>query len=271
MFSRACCILLVLCLAVHAADDAAAPDKSITLFNGKDLTGWTTHLRATGDKDPESAFSVKDGVIHIQGGDHRGYMATKQAYKDYHFTCEYKWGTKTDGGKYVRNSGVLVHCTGKDGSAGEKKDGARGAWVTSLEVQLAQGCEGDFIVIRGRDENDKPIDATMSSRVRIAEDKKTRWDPAGQLIKYTNKQFWWSKHQPGFEELIDTRGKDDVASKLGEWTKVEVIAKGTTVTVRINGETVNEAMDVFPASGRIALQNEGHEVFFRKVTIAPVK
>ncbi|MEX2214918.1 MAG: DUF1080 domain-containing protein [Phycisphaeraceae bacterium] len=260
-------LILVLSLAVSSAalaDDAVAPKETIHLFNGKDLAGWTTWLKATKNEDPDHAFRVTDGVIHMQGGDHRGYLATKQAYKDYHFTCETKWGARTDGGKYVRNSGVMVHCTGADGSAG-------GSWVTSLEVQLAQGCEGDFIVIRGKDEAGKPIEATISSKVRIAEDKKTRWDPQGKLVKYTGRQFWWNKHQPFFEEMLDTRGKDDVASPVGQWTKVEVIARGDKVTVKINGTTVNEALEVFPASGRIALQNEGHEVYFRNVTIAPLK
>ncbi len=268
-------VALALCFAVALAvdgfaADAVAPDKSITLFNGKDLTGWTTWLQATADKDPAQAFSVQDGVIHMQGGEHRGYIATKQAYKDYHFTCEFKWGAKTDGGKYVRNSGVLVHCTGKDGGAGERRGaGGRGAWVTSLEVQLAQGCEGDLIVIRGIDHDGSRIDAKMSSKVRFEKDGNTRWDPDGRLVQYSGRQFWWNKHEAGFKELLDTRGKDDVASKLGEWTKVEVIAKGTTVTVKINGTTVNEALDVFPASGRIALQDEGHEVYFRNVVIGP--
>ena len=271
MLTRACLILVLLCPTAHAADEAIAPTESIKLFNDSDLTGWTTHLHATGDKDPDNAFSAKDGVIHMQGGTHRGYLATKKAYKDYHFTCEFKWGEKTDGGKYVRNSGVLVHCTGKDNSAGERKGFARGAWITSLEVQLAQGCEGDLIVIRGLDHAGNRLDAKMSSKVRFAKDGNTRWDPAGRVVQYQGRQFWWSKHEEGFKELLDTRGKDDVASKLGEWTKVEVIAKGTTVTVKINGETVNEALDVFPESGRIALQNEGHEVYFRNVMIGAVK
>ena len=258
-------LILMLCLAASPAlaDEAIAPKEKIVLFNGKDLTGWTTWLKATKHEDPDGALGVTDGVIHMQGGDHRGYIATKQKFKDYHFTCEYKWGTKTDGGKYVRNSGVMVHCTGADGSAG-------GSWVTSLEVQLAQGCEGDFIVIRGKDEAGTPIAATMSSKVRIAEDKKTRWDPDGELVKYSGRQFWWNNHQPFFKELLDTRGKDDVASPVGQWTKVEVMARGDKVTVKINGTTVNEALEVFPASGRIALQNEGHEVYFRNVTVAPL-
>lgn len=256
--------LSVLIAALARADDpAVAPDKPAALFNGKDLTGWTTWLKATGGEDPQGVFSVKDGVIHMLGGDHRGYIATTNAYRDYHFFVEYKWGKVTDGGKYVRNSGVLLHGTGKDGSAG--------AWMTSIEVQLAQGCEGDLIVIRGKDADGKPIPATLSSKVRVAEDKKTRWDPQGQLVKYTGKQFWWSKHQPFFEELLDTRGKDDLASPVGQWTKVECICKGDRITIKINGETVNEALDVFPSSGKILLQNEGHEVYFRNVELRPVK
>lgn len=269
MFIRACLIVLLLTVAALADDSAIAPTESASLFSGKDLTGWTTHLHATGDKDPQGAFSVKDGTILMQGGEHRGYLATKQAYKDYHFTCEFKWGEKTDGGKYVRNSGVLVHCSGKDNSAGERKGFGRGAWITSFKIQLAQGCEGDLIVIRGLDQAGNRLDAKMSSKVRFEKDGNTRWDPSGRVVHYQGRQFWWSKHEAGFKELLDTRGKDDVASKLGEWTKVEVIAKGTTVTVKINGETVNEAIDVFPASGRIALQNEGHEVYFRNVSIRP--
>ena len=38
--------------------------------------------------------------------------------------------------------------------------------------------------------------------------------------------------------LIDTRGKNDVASPLGEWTRVECVCQGGTITIKINGETM---------------------------------
>ncbi len=66
-------------------------------------------------------------------------------YRDYHLIVEYKWGKRTDGGKFVRNSGILLHATGPDGGAG-------GTWMSSIECQLAQGCVGDLIPIRGKDE-----------------------------------------------------------------------------------------------------------------------
>jgi hypothetical protein len=231
-------------------------------FNGKNLDGFYTWQKETGRKDPQNIYSVQDGAIRI-AGEGAGYLATTQAYKNYHLSVEYRWGKKTDGSGYVRNSGILLHGTGADGSAG-------GAWMASLEVQLAQGCEGDFIVIRGKDKGGKKIPVDITSNTVLASDKRTRWSPKGEATKYQGRQFWWSKHQAGFKEKVDTRGKDDVASPLGEWTKVECICRADKVTIKINGTTVNECYNVFPQEGRILLQNESNEVFFRNLEIRPL-
>jgi hypothetical protein len=237
-------------------------DETVVLFNGKDLSGLTTWLKESQREDPKKVFTVQDGVLRLSG-DGMGYVATDKEYENYHLTVEYKWGTKTDGGKYVRNSGILVHATGPDGGAG--------AWMSSFEVQLAQGCVGDFIVIRGKDAEGKPTPMELTSDTVVGADKKTRWQKGGTPTKWTGKQFWWSKHEAGFKELIDTRGKDDVESPLGEWTKVEVVADGRKLTVIVNGTTVNEAYDLTPAKGKILLQTEGFEIFFRKFELKPLR
>ena len=254
--------LICFCTAADA-EEPVTPQQEMQLFNGKDLSGWTSWLKATGEKDPEKVFAVEDGMIHMQGGEHRGYIATEQAYRDYHLSVEYKWGRQTDGGKYVRNSGVLLHAIGPPGNAS-------GVWMTSLEVQLAQGCEGDFIVIRGKDDNGETVKATITSDTRLETDKRTRWQEGGEPTVYAGRQFWWSKHDPEFQELLDTRGRWDVASPRGEWTRVECICQGDRVTIKMNGETVNECYKVFPSAGRILLQNEGHEVYFRNVKLRPL-
>ena len=74
----------------------------------------------------------------------------------------------------------------------------------------------------------------------------------------------------GFAELLDTRGKDDVASPLGEWTVVECVCRADRITVKINGITVNEAYAVVPASGKILLENEANEIFFRNIELNPL-
>jgi hypothetical protein len=206
-------MLLALLVRLAAAADApaapdvpVAPDRDIQLCNGKDLAGFHTWLKATGREDPKKVFTVSGGMIHISGVG-LGYLATNQAYKDYDLTLEYKWGKYHESGPSVRNSGLLVHAIGPDG-------GAAGTFMTCLECQIAQGCEGDLIVIRG---------------------------------------------------------KDDVASPLDQWTKIECICRGDRVTIIINGVTVNECFHTFPAAGKILLEEEGSEIFFRNVVLHPLK
>jgi hypothetical protein len=244
------------------AEEAVAPTAAIRPLDQNDLGAFTVWLKKTGCDDPERVFRLEDKVLRC-GDEDMGYVATRQAYKNYHLSVEYKWGRLNPNDKYVRNSGVLLHGVGPDGSQG-------GVWMTSLECQLAQGCEGDLIVIKGKGDDGKPYPATISSNTRIAEDGKTRWDPMGTRSSYSGKQFWWSRHQPFFKELIDTRGNQDVASPLGEWTRVECICVGSRATIKINSTTVNECFDANPAAGRILLQAEGHEVFFRNLEIRPV-
>jgi hypothetical protein len=245
------------------ADEPITPKSAVSLFNGKDLSGWTTWLKDTKREDPRHVFQVTDGLLHLSG-DGDGYVATKEAYRNYHLSVEYKWG-KFHKGKYVRNSGILLHATGPDGGAG-------GAWPSCIECQLAQGCVGDLILIRGKDEDGKEIDVHFTAETELAPDKRRhRWKAGGEKKTFppTRGQFWWSKHDWDFEEFLDTRGKNDVESPVGEWTKVECIAEGNELTIKVNGKTVNHVSDVVPSAGKILLQTEGSEIYFRNVEIRP--
>lgn len=247
---------LTLCASIGAAVEPVHPDKPIALFNGKNLNGLTTWLKDAKRDDPRQVFTVKDGILHLSG-DGMGYVATDKEYRDYHLTVEYKWGKRTDGGKYVRNSGILLHATGPDGGAG-------GTWMSSIECQLAQGCVGDLIVIRGKDARGDVFPVSITSDVVLGPDKRPRWKEGGEKRVFTKGQLWWNRHDPTYKELLDTRGKDDVESQLGDWTKVECVCQDKTITVKVNGATVNRAYDVFPSAGKILLQTEGFEILFRK-------
>ena len=232
-------------------------------FNGRDLSGFTTWLRKADRNATEKNYSAQDGAIRISG-EGMGYLATVDSYQNYHLSVDYKWGRRTDGSKYVRNSGILLHAVGPEGNA-------RGIWMASIEVQLAQGCEGDLIVIRGKDAKGKVIPVSITSDTVKASDGRTRWKKGGEKTHYAGKQFWWSNHEVGFKELLDTRGKEDPASPLGEWTNVECICDGGRITVKINGQTVNECYNVFPSSGRILLENEKNEIYFRNFELRPLR
>jgi hypothetical protein len=259
-----CVVLVGVACVLHGEDKPAepvTPSEVIPLFNGKDLTGLSTWLKDTKREDPRRVFRVSDGQIHISG-DGYGYVGTTKAYRDYHLIVEFKWGKKTDGGKYVRNSGVLLHATGPDGNAG--------AWMACFECQLAQGCVGDLIPIRGHDADNKLIPVQLTSDVVLGKDNHPRWNKDGKAMLFTGKQLWWSQHDPDFKELLDTRGKDDVESKLGDWTKVECLCHGKRIEVRVNGKKVNECYDASPSAGRILLQSEGFELYVRTFKLCPL-
>jgi hypothetical protein len=73
-----------------------------TLFNGKDLSGWT--------KIGNEKWEVEDGVIHgIAISKAYGYLKTEKNYKDFHLSLKFK--CNGDG-----NSGVFFHSEFKPGT-----------------------------------------------------------------------------------------------------------------------------------------------------------
>ncbi|HTE34241.1 MAG TPA: DUF1080 domain-containing protein, partial [Chryseolinea sp.] len=61
--------------------------------------------------------------------------------------------------------------------------------------------------------------------------------------------------------------KKDNEKPTGEWNTLEIIAKNGTCTHIVNGMVVNEATDASLRSGRILIQSEGAEIYYRKIEI----
>ena len=97
-----------------------------SLFNGKDLSGWTHHLRGGGERD--DVWSIKDGVIRCEGNP-VGYIRTEEDYLNYELTLEWRFDPERGAG----NSGVLCRMTGEDT-----------VWPHSMEAQLQSGSAGDI-------------------------------------------------------------------------------------------------------------------------------
>src|SRR5262245_23552223 len=115
--------------------------------------------------------------------------------------------------------------------------------MLSIECQLAQGCVGDLIVIRVNDVKGDVIPVRVTAETELSPDQKRHsWKKGGPPHAFppTRGQLWWAKHDWEFVELLDTRGRYDVESRVGEWTKVECVCDGGRLSVRVNGTTVNE-------------------------------
>jgi hypothetical protein len=208
--------ILVICFVAfiqHAfADEAKVPQDVLKPFDKKSLESFSTWLKNTGSQDPQNVFRLEHGMLRC-GDEDMGYIATKDPYKDYHLQIEYKWGRKNPKDKNVRNSGVLLHGSGPDGSQ-------NGLWKTSIECQLAQGCEGDLILIKGKKNDGTIFPGSISSKTITAEDGKTRWHPEGKSTPYSGKQFWWSRN------LLIPVEKMTLQVLLGNGQRLNAFARG---------------------------------------------
>lgn len=73
--------------------------------------------------------------------------------------------------------------------------------------------------------------------------------------------------QQGPTKNTRVKKKTDNEKPSGEWNRVEVIAIKGKCTHIVNGVVVNEATDVSLRSGRILIQSEGAETYYRKIEI----
>ncbi|HUS05424.1 MAG TPA: DUF1080 domain-containing protein [Bryobacteraceae bacterium] len=254
------------CVAVcclFAADEKAAPPiaphKKIALFNGRNLDGWYTWLRENKYEDPKKVFTVKDGMIRISGEEWGG-IVTKNSYRDYHLVAEWKWGGPNLGERKEksRDSGILVHSVGADGAHSN-------TWMESIEAQIIEGGCGDFILVGGAN---KP---SLTVETRVGGKNELYWEKGGKPVTKDSGRFDWFGRDPEWQDKLGFRGRNDVEKPVGEWNRSEVIADGDSLTNLVNGVVVNHGTRSSQTAGKIQIQSEGAEIFFRRIELLPVK
>ena len=134
------------------------------LFNGKDLSGWTYHLRDS-DAPMEDVWSVNDGVL-ICKGNPIGYIRTKEDYKNYVLKLQWRFDPEKGPG----NSGALLRVVGPDK-----------VWPKSIEAQLHSRNAGDFWNI---DKVRMTVDAARTKGRRTVKLHETNEKPLGQWNQY---------------------------------------------------------------------------------------
>jgi len=237
---------------------------TVPLFNGRNLDGFYTFIRDRGrDSDPKRVFSVANGMIHVSG-EEWGCITTRDEYENYHLVVEYKWGQTTWAPRTnnCRDSGILLHSVGEDGAFGK-------TWMYSIECNVIEGGTGDFIVVGDGSETysvTAPVCPEKSAGCYIYDPKES--GPTGTI--HSGRINWFAR-DPEWQDVKGFRGKADVEKPIGEWNRVECLAVGDRIAVKLNGVLVNSCRDVKPRRGRIQLQSEGAEICFRRVDLTPVQ
>ncbi len=268
------CQLAMVFQPVLGQDTPIKPEEAITLFNGKDLSGFTTWLSDDHRKDPSRVFTVADqidGVPAIRvSGEKFGGFVTRDSYRDYHLIVEFRWGLTTWGIRQnrTRDSGVLLHCQGPDGNA---RADFNGPWMRSVEAQIIQGGVGDIILIAGYNRAGEKLDPELTIPVSRDRDGEPCYDSeaAPETFRAFARINWYGR-DPDWKDELDFRGIQDVESPVGEWTRLEVICRGDELTYIVNGRVVNRGFHSSLTSGRILFQSEGAEIYFRRIELHPV-
>ncbi len=246
---------------------ATKPSEVIKLFDGESLDGFYTWMKDSQYEDPRQVFRVTDGMLHVTG-EGLGGILTKQEYRDYHCVLECKWGEKTWENRVDRtkDSGLLIHAQGADGSYG-------GIWMPSIEVQIIEGGFGDFILVSGQDTEGKDVPLAVTCEAGRDRDGEVIWQdghPRERFDENNRKRINWYGRDPDWADEIGFRGREDVESPDGEWTRIDTFAEGGHIRVYVNGVKVNEAFDASPTFGRLQLQTELAEIFIRRWELWPI-
>jgi hypothetical protein len=242
------------------------------LFNGKDLSGWDTYIGPAFDTltekqdtiplglntDPMKVFSVveEDGKPALRiSGERFGGISTQQEFSNYHLRLEFKWGRlKWAPRKNAkRDSGVLYHAVGPHGADW-------GYWMRSQEFQVQEGDCGDYWGVAG---------AIFDIPVTEIDSGEYRYDPAGKLLTFR-------EGSPNGRHGIKYPGAE---KPYGGWNLLEVYCVGDTsvhvvndkvVMVLYNSRQPENGNEVPLVRGKIQLQSEGAEVFYRNIAVAQI-
>jgi hypothetical protein len=242
------------------------------LFNGVDLKGWDTYIgpdlndrgkfisaQPIGlNQDPRHVFTIvksgNENLIRISG-ENWGAISTVKSYENYHLRLQYKWGVLTWGQKKnkKRDSGLLYHSVGKYGAD-------YGAWMRSQEFQIEETNTGDYWGVAG---GMADIPAVKKSETEYV------YSLGGVLTTFR-------EGGPRGRRCIKNR---DAENPTGEWNVLDLYCHGDTSVHVVNGKPVMilynqkqmENGQALPlTSGKIQIQSEGAEIFFREIKIQPI-
>jgi hypothetical protein len=115
-----------------------------------------------------------------------------------------------------------------------------------------------------------PVSLTTTVAPEKDAAKQAIFKPGGKRETFQHGRVDWYGRDPAWKDERGFRGKNDVQSPHGEWTRMDVFCDGGHIETFVNGTKVNEAFDVSPRAGRIQLQSELAEIFYRRWELWPL-
>ena len=247
---------------------------AVRLFNDRDLDDWEPWL---GYRDPALTYTapreaplgpggigdvfrvvVEDGrpALYVSGRTWGSLVHTAD-HANYHLRLQYKWGP----GRWAprerlpANNGLLYHTHGPRGSV-------FGTWSPSVEFEI--------------------MERSVGMAVRVGEQVRPRTFAARDTtLAYPMRRFLLGGREV---EIVtpawNVEAARDVERPAGEWNTLDLYVVGARAIHVVNGVPVMALHDIATVDsagrrtpltrGRIQLQSEGAETFFRDLVLTPI-
>lgn len=230
------------------------------LFDGSTLNGWYSYIPSQGKNvDPLGYFRVDDGMIHILGVDltadqfEFAYLATDEEFENFRVRFDYMWGPRNFVG-WGPDSGFFIAAVGPDM-----------IWPRSQECQVNAGDTGSMYMFDY---------STIETTIDPGNTDPTYMENGADYVAPRNPEPHYARvtHSAAY----DTRDG---------WNHVEVISYGDTSEFIVNGHTTfrsarrkqpsssapdDPSMDVPLMRGRLVIQEEGNEIYYKNIDVQPL-
>jgi len=279
ILSRACLLALLATTALATEKPASGGGWHVLLDD--DLSQFDVYLSYRGDQiasvikgtapatlkpiglNPpnQTVFAVvtaaNQPILRISGEVY-GCLVTKQSFSNYHFRAKTKWGEK----KWVprlsesKDSGILYHSRGDFGVDYWK------SWALSQEFQVVEHGLGEYW-----------RQATSAFDIRVGPNEPSP-DRSPDAPKWNPKAPWMVFDGSNNHALA---GSDE--DKPGEWNLVELVCFEDDCVHIVNGKVVMALANsrykdgdkfVPLTSGKLQIQSEAAEVFYKDLEIRPI-
>ena len=246
-------LTFVFCTAVGSAENSHADSESHYLFIGSGFEGWQPIIRRGSADEAMNVFEITNKIIHVYANhpdgyqlnekknDTHGVLFTKKSYSRYSLKLEYKWGSKkiNNFGAWQYDAGLFYHVT-------EAK-----IWPRGLEYQIR------YNHLKNRNHTGDLWNLSGGPVTVYSDDKNTfkPWAQGGTVTPLARGEFF-ALQNVQFNALNN------------KWNTVEIIVMGSRYAIhKLNGQIVNILTDLPHSSGKIGLQAETAEIYYRNIRI----
>ena len=251
--------LVILLVITAALTGCSTEQKWISLFNGKNLDGWTPKIAGCelGDNYKDT-FRAEDGVLKVsydkydKFDDKFGHIFYKDSFSHYILHAEYRFlGDQLTGGPGwgFRNSGLMLHCQEPKTMSKEQN------FPVCIEVQL----------LGGDGTNPRTTGNLCTPGTHVVMNDKLITD---HCISSTSKTY----HGDQWVAIdVEVRGNESVKHIIDGKTVIEYKKPQLDENDADAKKLLAKGAPLMVSEGYISLQAESHPVEFRNVRLLPLE